>query len=54
MFLVFNKDKLISCLISFSTVAILLSIAFFIRKQLDFVEVSNNEIDFNIYDNTYK
>ena len=49
MFVVFNKDKIISCIVSFSTVAILLAMAFFIRGQSNFLEVSSNEKMVPIY-----
>ena len=49
MFLVFNKDKIISYLVSFSTVAILLGIAFFIKNQTGTLEVSNTEKRLPIY-----
>lgn len=33
MFIVLNKDKLVSCFISFSIVAIILTIGFFYKKN---------------------
>lgn len=49
MFVVFNKDKIISYFVSFSTVAILLGIAFFIKNRSDLLEVSNTEKKLPIY-----
>lgn len=49
MFLVFNKDKIMSYIVSFSTVAILLGIAFFIKNQSNLLEVSSSEKRLPIY-----
>lgn len=49
MFIVFNKDKIISYFVSFSTVAILLVMGFVIKKQSNLVEVSNTERKLPIY-----
>lgn len=49
MFIVFNKDKIISYFVSFSTVAILLVMAFFIKNKSDLLEVSNIEKKLPIY-----
>ncbi len=49
MFVVFNKDKIISYFISFSTVVILLGMAFFIKSQSGLLEVANTEKKLPIY-----
>lgn len=49
MFIVFNKDKIISYIVSFTTVAILLGIAFFVRNGSNMLEVSSNSKMLPIY-----
>lgn len=49
MFIVFNKDKIISYIVSFTTVAILLGIAFFVRNGSNILEVSSNSKMLPIY-----
>jgi hypothetical protein len=48
MFLVFYKDKIISYIISFSTVAILLGFAFFVRSESKLLESASNKNDLPI------
>ena len=49
MFFVLNKDKLISYVISFSTVIILLGMAFFIKQNDKFITVSSKTKNIPIY-----
>lgn len=49
MFIVFNKDKIISYIVSFTTVAILLGIAFFVKNGSNMLEVSSNSKMLPIY-----
>lgn len=45
MFFVFNKDKMLSYVISFSTVIILLVMAFHLKQSSSFISVSTNSSD---------
>lgn len=49
MFIVFYRDKIISYIVSFTTVAILLGIAFFVRNESNMLEVSSNSKMLPIY-----
>ena len=49
MFLIFNKDKIISYFVSFSTVIILLVMAFFIKDRGESLEVASMQKKLPIY-----
>lgn len=51
MFFVFSKDKIISYIVSFSTVMILLGIAFLAKDRVSTVEVMSKQKNSEVYIN---
>ena len=49
MFFVFSKDKIISYIVSLSTVIILLGIAFFVKNDSDILQVNSSTKNLPIY-----
>ena len=45
MFYIFYKDRIISYVVSFSTVMLLLGIAYFVKKNTNTINTSGNQVN---------